>query len=428
MSALSNIIRKEIKELLTPALILPIVFIAILFGSMGNAIGGIEEQLAEPPIIGIINEDDGVLSSIATTVLNQSSIVVFNSTSITDKQAGIDKVQEHNGEALVIFPQNFTTQILNDNPGRIEIYWLMQGAGILDSISSGTIENLIGRMRWQISHTLIEGNSSINATIALSPIFRTETTQFKGIEFPDVSPGTIMSILSQQSILVPLVIMMILIMAGNIVITSMALEKENKTLETLLTLPVKRVYIVAGKIIAAALIGLLLAIIYMVGMSNYFSSFQFGSGGSSGSFSLALSTGDMILIGISLFIALVSALSLAMLMGTMAKNYKSAQTLTFPLTLLALVPFFITMFLDFDTLPLVLKSIVFAIPLSHPMLATRALLFDDYLLVIGGIFYASIFAIITIYFVVWVFRTDKLLTGSTRFNALKKWRRGRRKT
>ena len=42
MSALGNIIRKEIKELLTPSIILPILFISIIFGSIGNAIGGIE--------------------------------------------------------------------------------------------------------------------------------------------------------------------------------------------------------------------------------------------------------------------------------------------------------------------------------------------------------------------------------------------------
>ena len=68
MNALGNIIRKEIRELLTPTLILPIVFIAILFGTMGNAIGGIEETLAEPPVIGIINEDEGSLAGIAASV------------------------------------------------------------------------------------------------------------------------------------------------------------------------------------------------------------------------------------------------------------------------------------------------------------------------------------------------------------------------
>ena len=102
-----------------------------------------------------------------------------------------------------------------------------------------------------------------------------------------------------------------------------------------------------------------------------------------------------------------------MLLGTLAKNYKSAQTLTFPVTLLALIPMFITMFKDFDTLPVALKGILFGIPFSHPMMAPRALIFDDYLLVIGGIIYVSIFALIMISISVWVFKTDRLLTGST---------------
>jgi len=46
MSALGNIIKKEMKELLTPSTILPIVFVAIIFGSMGNVIGGLEDWRA----------------------------------------------------------------------------------------------------------------------------------------------------------------------------------------------------------------------------------------------------------------------------------------------------------------------------------------------------------------------------------------------
>ncbi|MCK5030169.1 MAG: ABC transporter permease, partial [Thermoplasmatales archaeon] len=113
-----------------------------------------------------------------------------------------------------------------------------------------------------------------------------------------------------------------------------------------------------------------------------------------------------------------AALALCMLLGTMAKNYKSAQTLTFPVAMLAMIPMFITMFADFDTLPLALKGLLFAIPFSHPMMASRALIFNDYVLVIGGIIYVLIFAIVTISIVVWVFKTDRLLTGSTRAKKL----------
>jgi len=69
-------------------------------------------------------------------------------------------------------------------------------------------------------------------------------------------------------------------------------------------------------------------------------------------------------------------------------------------------------------LPLALKGLLFAIPFSHPMMASRALIFNDYVLVIGGIIYVLIFAIVTISIVVWVFKTDRLLTGSTRAKKL----------
>jgi len=218
---------------------------------------------------------------------------------------------------------------------------------------------------------------------------------------------------------------MIIIMAGSIVITSMALEKENKTLETLLTLPVKRTSIVSGKIIAAAFIGLILAVIYMVGMQFYFSGFVGSIGVNLATYDLVLTTGDFIWIGVSLFLALIAGLSLCMLLGTFAKNYKSAQTLTFPITMLAMIPMFITMFADYDTLPLALKIFTFAIPFSHPMMASRALLFHDYVLVIGGIVYVAVFAIVTISIVVWVFKTDRLLTGTTKFKWLTALKRRR---
>ena len=194
----------------------------------------------------------------------------------------------------------------------------------------------------------------------------------------------------------------------------MALEKENKTLETLLTLPVKRVNIVLGKLAASALVGLLLAIIYMLGLGYYVQSFTFGVDINAVGLDLTLSTMDLVLMGLLLFVTLLSALSLCMFLGTLAKNYKSAQTLTFPVTILTLVPMFITMFKDFDTLPAALKGVLFAIPFSHPMMAPRALIFDDYLLVISGIIYVFIFALIMISISVWVFKTDRLLTGSVK--------------
>jgi len=76
-----------------------------------------------------------------------------------------------------------------------------------------------------------------------------------------------------------------------------------------------------------------------------------------------------------------------------------------------MIPMFITMFKDFNTLPTAVQAILFVIPFSHPMMAMRALLFDDYALVIGGIVYVAAFAIVMILVTVWIFKTDRLLVG-----------------
>ena len=418
MSALGNIIRKELKELLTPATFLPIIFVALLFSLMGSGFQGVTESINEPPIIGIINEDNGLLSNVATGVLYNNSKVVFNSSTLQEKQTGLDFVKQENGVALIVFNHNFTDQILSGKQATLEIYWIMKGVGLFDTISSSIVESLITTIKTNISKELIltsAPTNTTNATVVLDPTIRFETTYLKGKEFEGISPSVLSQIFSTQSLFIPIIMMMIIIMAGGIVITSMALEKESKTFETLLTMPVKRTSIVTGKIVASAIIGLILAVIYMIGMNYYFQGMQISGGGDILTrYNLVLNSQGFIIVGVSLFIALIAGLSLCMLLGTFAKNYKSAQTLTFPITMLALIPMFITMFADFDTLPLAIKVLIFVIPFSHPMMASRALIFGNYTLVIGGIIYVAIFAIVTIAIVVWLFKTDRILTGSTR--------------
>jgi len=412
MSSLGNIIVKEIKELMTPATFIPIIFMAIIFASMGNTIGGIEEQLEDPPIIGLIDADNGNFSKIAVDALNANANVIFNSTKTSEKNQALKLLDEEEGIALIIIKENFSKNILADIPGEFEIYWIMKGAGIMDTISSSAMEGLMRVINTNITLELISINATINASSTLNPTYTNQTTLFKEKELTGLSPGEITNMLSSQSTLVPIVMMMIIMLAGQMVISSMALEKENKTLETLLTLPVKRTSIVAGKIIASAIIGLILAVIYMVGYGYMMQSFQVSGGKNLASYGLTLSTTDFLLVGMSVFITLIAALAFCMLLGSMAKNFKSAQTLTFPVVILTLFPMFLTMFKDFDTLPIALKGILFGIPFSHPMMAPRSLMFDDYMLVIAGIIYVAIFALVMIGIAVWVFKTDRLLTGS----------------
>ena len=53
MNHLLNIVKKEVRELFTPATIVPIVIMALVFGGMGSMIGGAAEEAKEKPGIGI---------------------------------------------------------------------------------------------------------------------------------------------------------------------------------------------------------------------------------------------------------------------------------------------------------------------------------------------------------------------------------------
>jgi ABC-2 type transport system permease protein len=267
-----------------------------------------------------------------------------------------------------------------------------------------------------ISRELIQQDSSSDPNLVLNPTTRTDITFFKEKEIDGLSPSQLGNMLISQSIVIPVVVMMLIIMAGASVISSMGLEKENKTLETLLTLPVRRSHIVIGKMIGSALVGMIMAAIYMLGFSRYMNSFQ-GADISLADFGLALGMQEYLLVGISLFVALLAGLSLCIVLGTFAKNYRSAQALIFPITALALLSAFIVMFKDFDTIPSILKVLVFAIPFSHPMMAIRALMLDNYALVIGGIAYSALFTAIMIGVAVRIFNSDRLLTGSVRKRA-----------
>ncbi len=411
MSSLGNIIRKEVKEMLTPATILPILFMTLLFGSMGSMIGSIEEEINEEPVIGLIDLDNSTLSRIAVDVIQTNAKVIYNGSEIADTREGLDTVKEREGIALFIIHENFTSGIYENKSGEIEVLWIMKGAGLMDDISTQVAGHILAVVDYHISRHLIGTNSSVNSTTVLSPTYRNDTTYFKGKEMKGLSPTIITAMLSQQSLMIPILIMMLIMMSGGTVISSMGMEKENKTLETLLTLPVKRTYIVTGKLVGSAIVGLIMAAIYMVGFGYYMSNLSM-SNLNMEDYGFTLGGVDYLLIALSLFTALLAGLALCMVLGTFAKNYKSAQTLTFPVTALAMIPMFLVMFKDFETLPFWLKGILFAIPFSHPMMAMRSLLFGEYWLVIAGIIYVSMFSMAMIAIAVWIFKSDRLLTGS----------------
>ena len=125
------------------------------------------------------------------------------------------------------------------------------------------------------------------------------------------------------------------------IITSMGLEKENKTLETLLTLPVKRESIILGKMAGAIVVALLMAVVYIGGFNYYMSSFTPPvEGGTNLMQTLGLvMTSFIISFGYFLVFDNSGSLSICMILECLAKMLK-APRYAFPIILLVMIPIF----------------------------------------------------------------------------------------
>jgi ABC-2 type transport system permease protein len=401
------LIKKEVKELLSKSALLFFAAIALIFVFMGNMISSSLEESTATPMVAIVDQDGTPFSAMMTLVLEAGSEVVYSG---EDWEAGRKLAEETGGVAVIIIPENFGSLIDSGKQAKINVLWLMQGAGMTSSIPTSSVEALIQAGVQTISAALIADYTPVDPGIVLSPVSYNYDTVFKGKTIKGASPDMVAGVLSMRTMFIPVVIMMLIVMGSSSVISSMGLEKENRTLETLLTLPVSRSNIIISKIVGSAIAGIVMGAIYMVGLASYFGSIT-GIAGDLGDMGFTLNVLDYLLIAISLFLSLLAALCGSIIIGTFASNYRSAQTLTYPITGLAMLSMFMTMMLDFSTLSLPLQIIVFLIPFSHPMMAMKELMVGNYLLVGIGIVYLIILTVLLIAAATRIFTTDRVVLG-----------------
>jgi ABC-2 type transport system permease protein len=130
---------------------------------------------------------------------------------------------------------------------------------------------------------------------------------------------------------------------------------------------------------------------------------------------LAPTIASYAITGVSLFMALLSALALAISLSVFADDVRGAQALVGPLFILFIVPMMFSMFTDIYSLPFPLSIILLAIPFTHAMLATNVTFTGNYIGAIGGIAYMIIFTVVVLYIASRLFGTEKILTAKLKF-------------
>jgi ABC-2 type transport system permease protein len=216
--------------------------------------------------------------------------------------------------------------------------------------------------------------------------------------------------------------MILLTYSMQIAATSVAMEKEEKTLETLLTLPVDRFSILMGKLSSSIFVAGVGALAYMIGynymLGSFMTNIQAGTSIDLVKLGLVPSPFGYLLLGASLFVTLLSGLALAVIMSAFAEDVRGAQSLIGYIYPLIFIPAFALMYLDINMLPLAVRAVFFAIPYSQPIIASKAVIMGDYSTVIFGIIYVAVFTIVIMYIASRLFATEKILTAKLKFRRI----------
>ncbi len=235
-------------------------------------------------------------------------------------------------------------------------------------------------------------------------------------------------LMTQQSLLIPIVLMMIVMYSSQMVISAVAMEKQDKTLETLLTVPIKRTSIITAKMLAAGLVGLISAGVYMFGYRGMLGGLgkeaarigaQAGGSALMQKLGLSFSTTGYVVLALALFLSILVALALAMILGVLAEDFRSAQTMIMPLIFMVMIPYFISLLADINTVALPVKIFILLIPFSHPFLVPQNLYLGNWGMIAGGLAYMLVVFVALTIFAARVFSTDKILTMKLRFGKKK---------
>lgn len=423
---LFNIIVKEVKELVRdPKILLGMIIVPlIMFPLMGFAIQTSMETAEESMrsiSIAVMDLDEGPVAENLTNFLIALNVIIVEVDYLNFTEA-VNYVQQLNVTGLVVIPSGFSNNITEGLKAELDVYTVFRGGGIVESTSSSMISALFETFEESLVVQKVGEKFPETRETVLNPIEMSEKSIIKGKPV-NVNPSVLFGLMVLQSTGMPVGIMMLLIFAMQLAATSVASEKEEKTLETLLTLPINRFTILAGKLTGSIVVAVIGAAAYIVGFNYYMSSFMgmmpTEIGVDLATIGLAPTPISYLLLGVSLFVSLLSALALAISISIFAEDVRGAQALVGPLSMLLVFPMIIMMFTDVYALPFPLMIVLLAIPFTHPMLASKVAFTGDYLTAVIGIAYVSIFTIVVLYIAARLFGTEKILTAKLKFRKLR---------
>lgn len=436
-----NLLKKELMELLNKQMIFGIVIMLVLFSIIGQVMhSSIEEISKNQYKINVMDCDDtDFTESIFDDMKSMNADIKMIGKEFSGKEFQ-DIMKENDIESLVVIPEGFTKDLLeNKNLSALTSVSVMKSASSVAMVSSDN-SSALSLLQSVISDKLMKNGGFSEQDIALvQQSFKVSEITVVSDKSAEISMSTIIQNISVQNMIIPIIVFVLVMYTSQMIIGAISTEKIDKTLETLLSAPVSRSAVLGSKMLAAAIVALINAVSFMIGYyvlvgSAMTSAMSLDTVSSAVSDTISYSNAmnqlglhleitDYLLVGIQTFLTIMISLSVSIILGAMANDAKSAQNLVMPVMMCAMIPYIISMVSDINTLPTVIKTLVYAIPFTHTFTAMNNLMFGNDKIFVFGIIYQAVVFAVCMFFAISIFNSDKIFTSSLNLGQKSKLRK-----
>jgi ABC-2 type transport system permease protein len=424
MKKFGNLFFKEVRELLSKQFIISLLMMMAMFYFIGQLTRKEAARAAAAQKISVFDLDRSGLSGQLLAGLQAMNFKVEPVTATTT-EAAVEAARAGETNLLVVIPRGFGESVVRMEAKPVETYSFLRNFSVIGARTSAIVRGVLEAINKLLSDNYLKAKIPETSPDNIkSPIKSKDFVIIKS-RMAEGSAAAVSGFVVSQTVFIPVILMMIILYSSQMVISAIAMEKQNKTLETLLTVPISRTAIVAAKMLASGFVGLVSAAIYMIGFRSYMGGFTADMASAPGvsqlvqKLGLTLNANALVILGASLFFAILCALAMATILGVLAEDFRSAQSLIMPMLILIMIPYFISMFADVKTMSLPVKVFLLAIPFSHPFLAMQNIYLENYRAVALGVLYMAVFFGVMVYLAGRIFSTDKVLTMKLRWGKKK---------
>ncbi len=412
----SILLRKELKEMLsvtTIATMFLMVFILIFAGkAMSKAVDDVKKDATT---ITICDQDKTDFTKMMLDVMDKMEEMEVKRVEVNSDDY-TKELKDSDYKNVVIIPKGFTEQVEKHEIAKVIFAQRMSSIATFSNISTGS-KIALEMLQKGIKSTIYAKSSLNEATIKqLEDPIKLEEFTVVSDKQDQVASSTVSSIMQSQAMLIPIIMFLLIMYSSQMIMGAISTEKLDKTLETLLSSPVSRLSVISAKMLSAAIVAALQAAVYMFGMNKMMEGITGGMTDDKNTeeilknLGLTMSVGDYILVGAQMFMTILIVLSISIILGALAKDAKSAQTLQLPIMLLAMVPYFVTMFIDVKTASPVIKYVTMAIPFTHSFIANQNVMFGDYTTYFIGLAYQFVLLCVCMFLALKLFMSDRIFT------------------